>query len=148
MHLSQHELCTRKTELALEVKFYLDFHTSMATNTDQRKWRQIRISAVSRKPPVVHSACRYVPGREKSPDRAPAKRRKSSSSEQESDEESEASGPRASRRTADTREAQQRAQRANRRAARWVACFLALFYQSANPTNVKKMKNKQIWKKG
>ena len=26
MHLSQHKLCTRKMELALEVKFYLDFH--------------------------------------------------------------------------------------------------------------------------
>ena len=26
MHLSQHKLCTRETELALELKFYLDFH--------------------------------------------------------------------------------------------------------------------------
>ena len=26
MHLTQHELCARKTELAVEVKFYLDFH--------------------------------------------------------------------------------------------------------------------------
>ena len=26
MYLSQHTLCTRKTELALEVEFYLDFH--------------------------------------------------------------------------------------------------------------------------
>ena len=62
MHLPQYKLCTRKTVLALEVKFYLDVHwISMATVTnadqlndvkyafsaDQRKWRQIRISAVS-----------------------------------------------------------------------------------------------------
>ena len=26
IHLSQHKLCTRKMELALELKFYLDFH--------------------------------------------------------------------------------------------------------------------------
>ena len=50
MHLSQHKLCTRKMELALEVKFNLDFHwvyTSMVANADRWKWRQIRISAVS-----------------------------------------------------------------------------------------------------
>ena len=49
VHLSQQKLCTRKTELALEGKFHPDFHwvTSMATNADQRKWRHIRISAVS-----------------------------------------------------------------------------------------------------
>ena len=52
MHLLQYEWCTRKTELALETKFYLDFHEvymAMATNADQRKWRQIRISADQRK---------------------------------------------------------------------------------------------------
>ena len=50
MHLSQHKLCTRKMGLAPEVKFYLDFHwVTCPTNTDQRKWRQIRISAVSSK---------------------------------------------------------------------------------------------------
>ena len=51
MHLPQHiKLRTRKTVLALEVKFYLDVHwgyMAMATNADQLKWRQIRISAVS-----------------------------------------------------------------------------------------------------
>ena len=49
MPLPQHELCTRKTELALEVKCYLDVHwvhMTTATNADQWKWRQIRSSAV------------------------------------------------------------------------------------------------------
>ena len=39
MHFSQHNLCTRKTEVALETKFDLDFHRvymAMATNSDQR----------------------------------------------------------------------------------------------------------------
>ena len=38
MHLPQHKLCTRKTVLALEVKFYLDIDwisMAMATNADQ-----------------------------------------------------------------------------------------------------------------
>ena len=38
MHLPQHKLCTRKTELALEVKFYLDVHRvymAMAMNVHQ-----------------------------------------------------------------------------------------------------------------
>ena len=34
MHLSQHELCTRKMELALEVKFYLNYHWAA------RPWRR------------------------------------------------------------------------------------------------------------
>ena len=53
MHLPQHKLCTRKTELALEVKFRLDVHwvyMATATNADQRKWRQLRNSAVSTLP--------------------------------------------------------------------------------------------------
>ena len=61
MHLTQHELCTSKTELALD-KFYLDSHPvtrpwrqtltirkwrQSRISADQRKWRQIRISVVS-----------------------------------------------------------------------------------------------------
>ena len=50
MHLSQHNLCTRETELALGTKFYLDFRR--VCHGDERwqtsnKWRQIRISAES-----------------------------------------------------------------------------------------------------
>ena len=50
MHLSQYKLCTRKMELALEVKFistFTEFTRPMVMNADQRKWRQIHISAVS-----------------------------------------------------------------------------------------------------
>ena len=48
----QHKLCTRKTELALEVKFYLDVHwvyMAMRTNADQLKWRYtyFRVACVS-----------------------------------------------------------------------------------------------------
>ena len=53
MHLPENNLCTMKTELALEVKFHLDFHrvyVAMATNVDQRQWRQIHISAVPQSP--------------------------------------------------------------------------------------------------
>ena len=50
MHLAQHELSTKETELALEVKFHQDVHwvyMAMAMNADPLKWRQIRVSAVS-----------------------------------------------------------------------------------------------------
>ena len=50
MRLQQHNLCTRKQSFAREVKFYVCVHRvsmAMATNADQLKWRQIRISAVS-----------------------------------------------------------------------------------------------------
>ena len=50
MQLARRELCTRRAEFALEVKFYLDVHwvyMAIAKNADQLKWRQIRISAVS-----------------------------------------------------------------------------------------------------
>ena len=53
MHLAQHKLCTRKTVLALEVKFYLDVHwvyMDMATSADQLKWIQMRVSAVPHTP--------------------------------------------------------------------------------------------------
>ena len=46
---TKNRACTRKTGLALEVKFYLDVHRvcmAMAMNADQLKWRQGRISAV------------------------------------------------------------------------------------------------------
>ena len=45
MHLSQNELCTRKTELALEVEILSRLspsYTTMATSADQRKQRQKR----------------------------------------------------------------------------------------------------------
>ena len=47
LKIPQHKLYTRKTELVLEMKVYLDFHRvymAMATNTGQRQWRQIRVS--------------------------------------------------------------------------------------------------------
>ena len=51
MHLLPHILCTKKTVLALEVKFYLDVHwvyMAMATNIDQLNWRLRHISVASR----------------------------------------------------------------------------------------------------
>ena len=51
MHLPEHELCTSKTELALELKFHVEIHRiymAMVTNTGQWKWRQIRICSFNR----------------------------------------------------------------------------------------------------
>ena len=46
MHLTQHKLCSRKTELAHEILYRLSLrYSTMATNAYQRKWRQIRIWA-------------------------------------------------------------------------------------------------------
>ena len=50
MHLRQHKLCTRNTEVALEIQFYLDFHqvyVAMATTAGQWRWRDMYVSAVS-----------------------------------------------------------------------------------------------------
>ena len=66
MHLLQHKLCTRKTELALKMRFYLDFHwvyMTMAMNTGQRKWRQMCISMVSERVTagILYSRCSDTP---------------------------------------------------------------------------------------